>query len=145
MVKNSPLRITLLFSVGFLSISLLLARAFVMGFLSPRALGITLLLVFVASLAVFTRIVAGLRTGSGIQGEDRPLDQAGRKRRLRQIRLGEIAIVILVVLLLNALFRLRHEFLLPQLVGIGMNILITITVARVVIRLQKSLKNTESL
>jgi hypothetical protein len=139
MEKNTALRIAL-FSACFLAISLVLVRELVVGFLSPRGLGIALLLLFIGSLIVFTRMVAAdVRTRSRTWPEGQPLDHTRRK-----IRLGKIAIVILMVLLLNGFFELRHGLVFPLLVGIGMNILITITIARTVLRLQKSLKNRAS-
>ena len=120
---------------------MLVALAFVAGFLSPRALGIALLLLVVGEAALFLRIVRKAAKVSRMQLEPVCVDKAERRRRLLYIRLGKMAILFLVLLLINGLLKLRGGPLMPLLVGIAMNILATFAIARTVMRLQSSLKD----
>lgn len=119
-------------------LSLLLIRAFTTGLLSPRALGILLLVFAVGSAGLFLRVLSKLGKRSAPQSGD-----AGTlaRRRSVQIRAAKVAIAVLVLLLVNGLFELRSGPLLPLLVGITINILLTITLVRIVIRLQENRKN----
>jgi uncharacterized membrane protein YqhA len=135
-------KIALMFSACFLGVSLLLVHEFAVGFLSPRAMGTALLLLClcIAGGSIFVLTIAKAQRRSGDQPE-KPLGDAVRKRRLLQIKLGKIAIVILVFALLSGLLKLRNGPIWPLLVGITMNILITFAIARAVMQLQTSLKD----
>jgi hypothetical protein len=128
------LKFTLLFSACFVAVTLLLIRAVAVGFLSPRSLGIVLSIFLISSAAAFLRIVAKMRTTT----QPKNLE-ANRKQCLTQIRIAKLAIAILVLLLLNSLFQLRHGPLLPLSVGVAINVLVTVTLVRIVLRLKKSL------
>jgi len=142
MALKSVLKITVIFSACFLGASLLITLAFIRGFLSPRALGIALLLLVLTEAALFVRIVRKVDNRSRLQPDPHCTDDAERKRRLLYIRLGKLVILFLFLflLLINGLFKLRDGPLMPLLVGIAINILATFAVARTVMRLQSSLK-----
>jgi hypothetical protein len=137
---KSVLKITVIFSACFLGASLLITLAFIRGFLSPRALGIALLLLVLTEAALFVRIVRKVANRSRLQPDPHCTDDAERKRRLLYIRLGKLVILFLFLLLINGLFKLRDGPLMPLLVGIAINILAIFAVARTVMRLQSSLK-----
>ena len=138
MKLNALMKVTLLFSVFVVMLSLLLVHAFTTGLLSPRALGIVLLVFAVGSAGLFLRALSKLDKRSALQSGD-----AGTlaQRRSVQIRAAKVAIAVLVLLLVNGLFQLRSGPLLPLLVGITINVLSTITLVRIVIRLQENHKN----
>jgi len=133
----------LLFSAGLLAVSLLLAHEFTVHSLSPRGLGIALLILLVATFFVLT--LALFRSRSAAPPFERPAgspttDPITRRRRVLGIRLGKTAIVILALLLVNALRQIGSGHLLPLLVGVAVNLCTMAAVIQVVLRLQKSLK-----
>ena len=140
MKLNSRFKVILLFSACFVVASVLLAHEFAVGVLSPRALGIALLVLCVGGGFVFVVILVKVQHRLQAQREASSPD-AIRKRRLSQIRVGKIAIVILVLALINGLVTERNAPLLPLLVGVTMNLLITFAIARTVIRLQRRVKD----
>jgi hypothetical protein len=68
-----------------------------------------------------------------------PINEATRKRRVLGIRVGQLAIVVLFVLLLNGLREIGRVPTLPVLVGAGINLCIIAAVVWVIVRLQKTL------
>jgi archaellum biogenesis protein FlaJ (TadC family) len=134
------MRFTVIFSGCFLGASLLITLAFIRGLLSPRGLGIALLVLVLTEAALFVRMVRRVASRSRLHHDPHSADDAERKRRLLYIRLGKLALLLLFLLLINGLFKLRDGPLMPLLVGIAMNVLVTFAVARTVMRLQSSLK-----
>ena len=118
-----------------------LALGFANGILSPRGLGIALLTVCVAvgiGVVIVTRKTAAeLSETSEPLGI--PINEATRKRRVLGIRVGQLAIVVLFVLLLNGLREIGRVPTLPVLVGAGINLCIIAAVVWVIVRLQKTL------
>ena len=140
MEPKSPIKITLLISVLFLAVSSLIAYEFAVGSLSPRGMGFALLAFCVVAAVALTFVIARAARRSQTQREE-PLTEAVRKRRLRQIKIGKIAIVVLVFALFNGLVTTRDAPIWPVIVGATMNVLMTVAIARGVIRLQRSLND----
>ncbi len=118
--------------------SSLIAYEFAVGSLSPRGMGFALLALCVVAAVVFAFVIADAARHSQSQRQE-PLTEAVRKRR--QIKIGKIAIIVLVFALFNGLLTTRNGPFWPVLVGATMNILMTVAIARGVIRLQRTLKD----
>jgi hypothetical protein len=140
MEPRSPIKITFLISVLFLAMSSLIAYEFAVGSLSPRGMGFALLALCVVAAVAFAFVIADAARHSQSQRQE-PLTEAVRKRRLRKIKIGKIAIIVLVFALFNGLLTTRNGPFWPVLVGATMNILMTVAIARGVIRLQRSLQD----
>jgi hypothetical protein len=80
MELKTLIKITLTFSACVMGVSLLLVHEFAVGFLSPRALGIALLLLGIAGGFIFMLMIAKARRRSAVQPED--FGDEVRKRRL---------------------------------------------------------------
>lgn len=117
----------------------LLAFGFSRGFLSPRGLAIGLLALCISggtwAMIILRKTAKELEVQPGPPGS--PIDAVTRKRRLLGIRVGKIAIVILMLFLVLGL--LQGGPLLPRLVGAIVNVWITAAIILVVVRLQRSL------
>ena len=132
----------LLWAACGVGVSLLLTREFVVGFLSPRELGIALIVFFFATLVVLKRVfTVGVTMPSQTVREGTPIDSSTREQRLRDIRKLRIAVAALVLLLLIGLWRYSGNIpRLQLLVLVGINLFITVTIIRAIRRLQSSLK-----
>jgi hypothetical protein len=117
----------------------LLALGFSRGLLSPRGLGVAILTLGAAlgiwAVLIIKKSAKEFTVPPGPLGAS--IDAVTRKRRLLGIRVGKMAIVVLVLLLI---FGLRQGGpLLPLVVGAVVNLCIMAAVVQVVIRLQRSL------
>jgi hypothetical protein len=125
----------LLFSACSLGAMTLLVLAFSRGFLSPRGLGIALLIMCVAigSVAIIKKSAKefAILPGTSID------DTTTRKRRLLGIRAGKAMIALLALTLVLGLF--RGGPLAPVLVGIAVNLAMMLSLIWWVLRLQRSL------
>lgn len=122
-------------SVGVMT---LLALGFSRGLLSPRELGIAIVMlgggVGTWAVLIMKRSAREFKLPPGTS-----IDDVTRKRRLLGIRAGKVAIAVLAVLLLVRLRGIGSDPLLPLLVTIAINLCIMAAVIQVVVRLQKSL------
>jgi hypothetical protein len=127
------------FSASFVAAVVLLEFGFSRGFLSPRGLAIGLLALCISggmwAMIIFRKSAKELEVQPGSPGAS--IDAVTRKRRLLGIRVGKIAIVVLVLLLVLGL--LQGGPLLPRLVGAIVNVWIIAAIILVVVRLQRSL------
>jgi len=110
-----------LFSVCFIAVLLFVVREYIVGTLAPRSLGVVLALVcllgFLVWLPILTRTNSELKSAGVTPGY--PADEVARRRYSNR---AKIAIVFFVLLLLNALRTLNSAPLLPQLIGIAVNL-----------------------
>lgn len=127
----------LLFSAYSVGAMTLLVLAFSRGFLSPRGLGIALLIMCIAIGSVAVAIIKksakefAILLGTSID------ETTTRKRRLLGIRAGKAMIALLALTLVLGLF--RGGPLAPVLVGIAVNLAMMLSLIWWVLRLQRSL------
>jgi len=140
MIKTLMKRL-LLMSVCSVGLMILVAREFAHGHLSPRELGITLLILSIAigtwGVLISKKTAKEYRVTPGPPGT--AIDPVTRKRRLLGIRVGQVVIVILALSLLNGLRLIGQAPVLPLLTGVVVNLCIIGVVIRVVVKLQRSL------
>ena len=129
--------VTLLFSGCCSVAALMLGYEFMVGSISSRGLGIGLACLFVLSFLV---IFAFRRSRSTRESVLSNQDAASgvKSRRTAAITVGKIAIALLIVLFLNGVWHLRDKPLIPQLVGLGANLLVTVVVIGAVRKMKKS-------
>lgn len=130
---------TLLFSVCFSAAALILSYEFIVGGISPRGLGVGLGFLFVASvLAIGLLLRSRSMRESIIRRQDGTSRSAGGKALA--IWVGKIGVVVLVVLFLNGLWHIQEKPLIPRLVGLGANLLVTFAVIAAVRKMQSGSK-----
>jgi hypothetical protein len=130
----------LLLSVCSVGTMVLLALGFSRGLLSPRGLGVAIL-ILVFAIAICSALIVkksakaskGLSASSGLS-----IDTDTRRRRLLGIRVGKIAIIILALLLVFRLLQGGPPLLLVASAVINLSIMAA--VIQVVVRLQRSLR-----
>ncbi len=126
-------------SACFVVAMVLLALGFSRGLLSPRGLGIAILTLGVAvgiwAVLIMRKSAKELKVPPGPPGAS--IDAVTRKRRLLGIRIGKVAIVVLLLLLIFGL--LRGGPLLSLLAGAIVNLCIMAVIIQMVIRLQRNL------
>ena len=129
---------TLLFSVSFLGVLALLTGALTQGYLSPRAFGLALVVLFGVSFAVFA--LAALKHVS-VRRRDPShspsVDALTQRRRVLGIRAAKAAIAVLGILLVMSLLRMGTVPLFPLLTGVTMNICTIAVVVWILVRLQR--------
>ena len=130
----------LLLQVCSIAVTVLLAREFSHGVLSPRGLGIALLMVCIAigvGFVLIKRSAKELTIPSG-QSES-PVDDVTRKRLIWRLRAAKTMIVLMGVGLVFGFTQVRNGLLFPLLVGLVMNLLITAKSVQTVVRLKRIL------
>ena len=130
---------TLLFSGCFSAIALTLSYEFIVGRISPRALGVGLACLFVVSILVIAMFVNS-RSMSESMTSGQDVGSGSWSRKTWGILMGKMAVVVLFVLFLNGLWHIREKPLMPRLIGLGANLLGTITITGVVRKLQSGSK-----
>lgn len=120
---------------------ILLSLEFSRGRLSPRGLGIALLILCIAygtaAVLIIKKSAKELTLPLGLSGTS--IDPATRKLLLRRIRRAKTTIALMGIVLMLALIQIRDFPVLPLLVGLAMNLLITAQSVQTVIRLKKIL------
>ena len=125
-------------SACFVSIGVLLSYALSRGFLSARGLGFVLILAFGAALLWVTRVAKQTsKTNALTTFPGAPLDEATRKRRLLTIRVGKLAIGVLMLLLIIGL--LQEGPLFPRLTGATVSLCIIVAISEMIRRIQRTL------
>lgn len=132
------LAISGIYSLVFVSVAAIIALEYANGALSPRGLGIALLLLVSASVCVSIILMRCL----GRPLRDSPQTAAANdveKRSRLWIRIGITMIALMALGLVSGLRMLGHAPLAPLLVGITMNLLITSYLIRLVMRMKRNL------
>lgn len=130
-LPKTVLKRTLRLAAYVIGVSTILGGAFSSGLLSARAFEIAFL-AFGATIVFFA--VHIMRTSK--ERESPPLN-AERRKRLFGVRLGKVAIMVLVLLLANGLF--QDGPAIPKLVGATTNVCMIIVIASAIRRLEKKL------
>jgi hypothetical protein len=137
-------KLSLLFSVCFVCVALLLVREHIVGTLSPRGFAAALALLGLASclVVVFGLFMLGRKRAAQSQEATAvvPLDPATRKQRIFFIRVWKGMIALLVLGLVTGLDRARGFPVWETLVVVAMNLAMTASLIWVVVRLQRSLR-----
>src|SRR5579864_3906413 len=138
MYMNRVIKWLLMLSVCSVALLLVLARLFATGHLSPRGLGIGLLMYCIGVSCLFIQVVK--KSARTEPEASLRIDDMSRRRRLLAVQAGWTAIAILVLLLINGLRQLGNVPTLPLAVGATMNLLTTAVILRIVLRVQKTLR-----
>jgi hypothetical protein len=123
----------------FLGTLLLLVWASVARILSPRGFAIAVLVLCVVYAFAFFFLFKS--AAQMFQISEQVSDQSAiLAKKMRYIRNGKIAIVILVLLLLNGLREIRNGPLVPLIIGAAINLCIIAFIVRMVTHLKKSMR-----
>jgi hypothetical protein len=139
--KQLIMNLLLLFicSAGVVTV---LVREFNHGLLSPHGLQIATLMLGIGmstgAVLITLKFAKKYRELSKMADEV-PQGRPTLDRRLSEIRLAQLSIVILVILLFWALRSIEKETLLPTLVGVAINLSITVLLIRWVMRRKKDM------
>jgi hypothetical protein len=121
----------------------LLFLAFNRGLLSTRALGVSLLIMFLTIFAfMFVMRTSAQKFNIPCTAPSAPIDEITRKQLLSRMRMAKLEIVVLAIGLRVALTRLKEllsGFLLPLLIGLAICLYMLTKSVRTVIRTQKLL------
>ena len=126
---------TLLFSVCFTAVALVLSYEFIVGGISPRSLGVGLACLFIASILAIARFLKSRSMRESMMRRQDVVSGSWSGRELA-VWMGKIAVVVLIVAFLNGLWHIREKPLAPRLVGLGANLLVTLAVISVVRKMQ---------
>ena len=141
MNMKTIVKLTLLYLVCFVSSILLLIHELTVRSLSPRFALPIFLVVAYGLTVVFVHVT--FRKNRAVRSFEvsaaSPIDSATVKRRVYAIRAGRVMIALLVVGLLTGLTRAKTFPVWETLVAVAINLLITVSMVRLVMRLQKSL------
>jgi hypothetical protein len=140
-VKQFIMNLLLLFicSAGVVTV---LVREFNHGLLSPHGLQIVTLMLAIGMSTggvLITLKAAKKYRGLSKTSDEVPEGRPTRDRRLREIRVAQLCIAILIILLYWGLRGIEKETLLPTLVGVAINLSITVLLIRWVMRRKKSM------
>jgi hypothetical protein len=127
---------TLLFSACFCAVALTLSYEFIAGGISPRGLGVGLGCLFVASMLVIAFFLKSRSVREAITRRQDIGTGSWRGKPLA-IWVGKAAVVVLLVVFLKGLWHIREQPLIPRLVGLGTNLLVTSAVIIAVRKLQR--------
>jgi hypothetical protein len=136
---KTAMKVKLAFSFCSVGLVVLVSLAYSNGLLPPRGEGIVLLILSIAigTSGVLISKKLAKRTGVRPEPPGASVDDVTRKRRIRGIRAGKIAIIILLLLLI---FGMRQDGpLYAKVVGAAVNLFIIAAIAQLIVRLQKSL------
>jgi hypothetical protein len=140
MMKTLMKRLLLL-SACSVAAMVALAIEFSHELLSPRQLGIALLVLCIAigtgAVVIVKKSAKEFALAPALPGTS--IDAVTRKRLIWQIRAAKTMIVLMGVALVAGLAEVKNGPLLPLLVGVAMNLMITATSVRTVVRLKKIL------
>jgi hypothetical protein len=125
---------TLLFSVFFCAVALLLAHEFIIGLISPRGLGVALTALLVASAVGIAVMLKSDWVRKSIL-ESRDVDSGSRRGRVLVIWVARIAVIVLILAFLNGLWHITEKPLAPRLVGLGANLLVTFAIISAIRRM----------
>lgn len=130
---------TLLYSVFFCAVALLLTHEYIVGVISPRGLGVALAaLLVVGVVGVAFLLKSGSVRNSILKSGD---EGSGSWRgRVLAIWVGKIAVVVLMLAFLNGLWHIRERPLAPRLVGLGANLLVMFAVISAVQKMKRGSK-----
>lgn len=130
---------TLLFSVLFCAVGLLLAHEFSIGAISTRSLAIALAaLLLVSAVGVALILRSGWMCGPIL--EPRHKGSESRRGTLLAMWTAKIAVIVLVLAFLNGLRHITERPLAPRLVGLGANLLVTFAVVSVIQKITRGPK-----
>ncbi len=136
---GSLLTATLLFSVSFCAIALLLAYEYSIGAFSPRGLGIALAgLVVAGAIAVAHLLNLGRMRKYTVASRDP--DSRVKENKVRAIWIAKIVVVVLMLAFLSGLWHITEKPIGPRLVGLGANLLITFAIIGAIQRMQRGSK-----
>jgi hypothetical protein len=140
MLKSLVKRLLLL-SACSAGVMILFALGSSRGILSPRGLGIALAILCIAiaigTVLIIKKSAKELRVTPGPPGSS--TDAVTRNRLLWRLRMAKTTIVIMGVALVAGLTQIKNSPILPLLVGLIMNLLITAKSVQTVVRLKKIL------
>jgi hypothetical protein len=133
-------RLLVLF-VCFVGVGSLLNYVFGRGLLSPRGLGVALLILCIALVSGFLLSVkkSAKEFAMPLEPDGTATNATTRKLLLWRMRRAKKRIVIMVFVLALALINFRSFPLLPLLVGVALNLLITARSVQIVFRIKKAL------
>lgn len=130
---------TLLFSVCFSAVALTLSYEFVVGGISAGGLGIGLACLFIVGVLAIALFVRSRSLRESIMGRQ-DLGSTSWSGKALAIWVGKAAVVVLLVAFLNGLWHIREKPLIPRLVGLAANLLVTSAVVIAVRKLQRGSK-----
>ena len=132
----------LLFFAATTVFTLVLALEFARHQLSPRELGIGLLIVCISGFAALMFIVRNPNRKLNVQPGPpaTSIDAFTRKHLIWRIRKAKITIAIMLLALVVGLSQIRHLPIGPLLVGLAINLLTTAISIETVVRLRKILQ-----
>jgi hypothetical protein len=115
------------FFVVFVGTPILIAGLFVAGKISPREMGYACVAVCLAAIIVLTLLLAkSARVARSVAHRSKPGDgPTTRKEILRRIRFCKVAIAVMLLIFVYALWATRNDPLLPRIVGAVINIAVT--------------------
>jgi hypothetical protein len=123
-------------TVTFAAVALLVAIAFANGVMSPRLLGVVLLLLVGGLSIAVTLSLKRAATGSG-SGQRRTATETSKIRG--SIRRLQTAVVVLPVFLITGLWMTRGGPLFPRITGAAINIFFTLWFISLIRRAKKQL------
>ena len=115
------------FLVVFVGALPVIVGLFVAGKMSPREMGFVLAAVSVTAIVILTLLFdkAAKEAKSATHPLEARDDPAARKKIRRSIRTCKVAVVVMPLILVYALWATRNGPLLPRIVGAAINIAIT--------------------
>jgi hypothetical protein len=130
----------MLFFACSVGVAILLSYEFSRGILSPRSLGVALVLLCIAIGTGAVTIIKKSANEFAVisQSHGTTIDAATRKRLLWRMRRAKITIVVMLVTLAFGLINIRTIPVPGLLVGLAMNVLITAESVQTVFRVKKS-------
>ncbi len=135
-MKRSIQSYLLAIMVAFAAVALLVAIAFANGVISPRLLGVVLLLL-VGGLSIAVTLSLKKAAAGLDSGQRRTTTEASKIRG--SIRRLQAAVVVLPVLLVTGLWSTRGSPLFPRMTGAGINISFTLWLISLIRRAKKQL------
>ncbi len=128
---------TLLFSVVFCGVALLLAHEFIVGAISSRGLGVALAALLVASSVGVALILKSNSVRKSILESG---DEGSWRGRVLAIWVAKIAVIVLMLAFLNGLWHIRERPLAPRLVGLAANLLVTFAIMSAIQKMKQGPK-----
>lgn len=128
---------TLLFSVFFSAIALVVAHEFIIGGISPGGLGVGLAALLVASTVAIALMLKSGPLRKSILGSLKDAGSGSSRGKVLAIWAGKIAVVVLMLAFLNGLWHIREKPLGPRLIGLGANLLVTFVIISAVRNVQR--------
>ncbi len=141
MMKSIVTRLIAL-SLCSLGAVILLGYEFSEGALSPRALGLILLILCSVIVIMVAFIIRRKPNSPSAIPESlgTPIDAAGQKQLLWRIRMAKLRIIIMILALVWGLTQMRNLPLFPLLLGAIVNLVVTGMSIRTIVLLQKTIR-----